>query len=299
MRELSARGLSVREEASVRARARTNSFHGRPLPPGLVSFSSREGKRRFGEALADGQCEAFFPLSEQFITQDEPAFCGLSSLCMVLNALRVDPGPTRPAWREDGVWRWFDERVLALDAPLLRDNGKRTLDQIQTDGVTLDEFSALASRNGALIQQHRPADSSLAQFREQIIQSASSPTAPHMVVSFCRGTLQQTGDGHFSPIAGYHMESDSVLVLDVARFKYPPYWVSVSTLWDAMAPVDEVTGDSRGYVLLRAEATCPMWDRWKLEQDKTAQLDVCIMDLPSHPMDRAASSSRLLAAEVC
>ena len=42
-----------------------------------------------------------------------------------------------------------------------------------------------------------------------------------------------------------------------------------------------------------------MWDRWKLEQDKTAQLDVCIMDLPSHPMDRAASSSRLLAAEVC
>ena len=245
-------------DGSVRARARTGSFHGRPLPPGLVSFSSREGKRRFGEALADGQCEAFFPLSEQFITQDEPAFCGLSSLCMVLNALRVDPGPTRPAWREDGVWRWFDERVLALDAPLLLTNGKRTLDQIQTDGVTLDEFSGLASRNGALIQQHRPAESSLAQFREQIIRAASSPTAPHMVVSFSRGTLQQTGDGHFSPIAGFHTESDSVLVLDVARFKYPPYWVSVSTLWDAMAPVDEATGEARGYVLLRAEATCPM-----------------------------------------
>ena len=36
--------------------------------------------------------------------------------------------------------------------------------------------------------------------------------------------LLQTGDGHFSPVAGYHAGTDSVLVLDVARFKYPPYW---------------------------------------------------------------------------
>ena len=75
--------------------------------------------------------------------------------------------------------------------------------------------------------------------------------------------------------------------------------MSVSTLWDAMAPVDEATGEARGYVLLRAEATCPMWDRWKQEQDKLAQLDVCIMDLPGPAHPRAASSSRSLAAEVC
>ena len=36
--------------------------------------------------------ECYFPLAEQFRTQDEPAFCGLSTLTMVLNALAVDPG---------------------------------------------------------------------------------------------------------------------------------------------------------------------------------------------------------------
>lgn len=36
--------------------------------------------------------ESYFRLAEQFRTQDEPAFCGLSTLTMVLNALAVDPG---------------------------------------------------------------------------------------------------------------------------------------------------------------------------------------------------------------
>ena len=161
-------------------RASTSSFHGRPLPLDCVGFSSDEGKRRFGEALMAGDCEAFFPLSEQFITQDEPAFCGISSLCMVLNALRVDPGPTRPAWREDGVWRWFDERVLDLSAPAMLANSKTDLSQIKTVGVTLDEFTSLAEHNGARVQMYRPEESSEAQFRSQVrFWSTSGPYLVH------------------------------------------------------------------------------------------------------------------------
>mmetsp|Transcript_20411 Transcript_20411/g.28706 ORF Transcript_20411/g.28706 Transcript_20411/m.28706 type:complete len:229 (+) Transcript_20411:80-766(+) len=68
-----------------------------------------------------------------------------------------------------------------------------------------------------------------------------------MVVSFSRSSLGQTGEGHFSPIAAYHEPSDSCLVLDVARFKYAPYWVSVTELYDATRPVDSVTALSRGW----------------------------------------------------
>lgn len=46
----------------------------------------------FQEALLEGNMECFFPLIEQFTTQAEPAFCGLGTLAMVLNALEVDPG---------------------------------------------------------------------------------------------------------------------------------------------------------------------------------------------------------------
>ena len=49
----------------------------------------------------NGSLEVYFRLAEQFRTQDEPAFCGLSTLTMVLNALAVDP---KRVWK--GVWRW-------------------------------------------------------------------------------------------------------------------------------------------------------------------------------------------------
>lgn len=49
------------------------------------------GRTKFREALGLGTMECFFPLIEQFSTQDEPAYCGLASLAMVLNALQIDP----------------------------------------------------------------------------------------------------------------------------------------------------------------------------------------------------------------
>jgi len=72
-----------------------------------------------------------------------------------------------------------------------------------------------------------------------------------MVVSFDRASLGQTGEGHFSPIGGYDAKGDRVLILDVARFKYPPYWVSVESLYEAMKPKDSATGRSRGYFVMK------------------------------------------------
>jgi glutathione gamma-glutamylcysteinyltransferase len=42
-----------------------------------------------------------------------------------------------------------------------------------------------------------------------------------------------------------------VLVLDVARFKYPPHWVALPRLAAAMRTVDPTTGRSRGWLELR------------------------------------------------
>ena len=63
------------------------SLHRRPLPTSCLAFSSEAGRQLFRESLESGHLEAFFPLIEQFHTQSDPAFCGLGSLVMVLNAL--------------------------------------------------------------------------------------------------------------------------------------------------------------------------------------------------------------------
>jgi glutathione gamma-glutamylcysteinyltransferase len=41
-----------------------------------------------------------------------------------------------------------------------------------------------------------------------------------------------------------------VLVLDTARFKYPPFWVELEKLYDSINSIDNETGKMRGLVVL-------------------------------------------------
>jgi hypothetical protein len=50
----------------------------------------------------------------------------------------------------------------------------------------------------------------------------------HRFKSAC---VRSAGDGHFSPVGGYSEAEDMVLILDTARFKYPPHWVPLEMLY--------------------------------------------------------------------
>ncbi|KAL7747994.1 hypothetical protein RI367_006540 [Sorochytrium milnesiophthora] len=212
------------------------SFYKRALPDVCVDFSSVRGKALFRQALEENNMESYFKLASQFTTQSEPAFCGLGTLCMVLNALEVDP---QRQWK--GPWRWYDDTMLDCCRPL---------EEIKRTGITLGEFSCLAKCNGLNAKTHRPDQVSIEKFRRDLKRTSSVPNQM-LCVSFDRGTLQQTGAGHFSPVAGYSAKDDMVLILDVARFKYPPYWVASELLWSALKPVDPDTKKSRGYIMLK------------------------------------------------
>ena len=207
------------------------SIYRRPLPEDLVAFASEEGRRLFREALAAGHMEGFFALAEQFHTQADPAFCGLGSLVVVLNALAIDPGRL---WK--GPWRWFSEELLDCCLPLER---------VREQGLSMDELACLAQCNGAEVRVER---SSIEQLREDVARASSAPREPILVASYTRRLLGQTGDGHFSPVGGYHAERDLVLLLDVARFKYPPHWVPLARLHAAMQEADPQAGKPRGWI---------------------------------------------------
>jgi glutathione gamma-glutamylcysteinyltransferase len=232
------------------------SFHKRPLPDSLIAFSSKEGKRIFQEALLSGGAESYFPLSEQFITQSEPSFCSLTSLAMVLNALNHDPKKT---WK--GVWRWISEETLQCELPA---KCGHSLDKVKVTGMNFGEFEALAKCHDVSISSYRASRlddkdgqlRGLENFRAIVAGTSQSSCAKAFVVcNFSRPHLGQTGDGHFSPIGAYHKERDLVLVMDVARFKYPPFWVGLRTLWEAMSEVDAETGLPRGFFVISTRAS--------------------------------------------
>ena len=182
------------------------SFYRRQLPANLVDLSSNEGKQRFRSALAAGTAEAFFTLVSQYQTQSHPALCGLTTLTIMLNALKIDPGRV---WMNP--WRWFAETLL--DCCL-------TLDKAKVDGITMDQLAGTASCNGAEATVYR--ECTLQQARELIVKCVSEQVEGReefIGVAYSRPSLGQTGTGHFSPIAAIDKESESVLILDTARFK--------------------------------------------------------------------------------
>lgn len=205
-----------------------------PSPP-AVEFASLQGKQLFLEAIHNGTMENFYRLISYFQTQSEPAYCGLASLSMVLNALAIDPGRK---WK--GPWRWFDESMLDCCEPL---------ETVKARGISFGKLVCLAHCAGAKVEAFRTNHSTIDEFRKYVMRCSSSDDC-HVISSYDRSVLKQTGTGHFSPIGGYHAGNDMALILDVARFKYPPHWVPLKILWDAMNNVDLSTGQRRGFMLI-------------------------------------------------
>jgi glutathione gamma-glutamylcysteinyltransferase len=226
------------------------SYHKRTLPSSLIALSSKEGKQLFREALQGDGMESFFPLSEQFVTQSEPSFCSLSSLAMVLNALSFDP---KRIWK--GAWRWVSEEMLQCESAEVCGH---SIERIKKEGMNFDEFAALAKCHGVTIQSYRASkiENEYHLFKDKVIEvSQNSNANQFIIVNFSRKYLGQTGIGHFSPIGGYHAASDLALVLDVARFKYPPYWVPLKQLWESMGEEDIHSSESRGYFVVSSASS--------------------------------------------
>lgn len=66
----------------------------------------------------------------------------------------------------------------------------------------MDEFASIARCHGATVDMVRAVEIDEDAFRADLIASVASSRAPYLVASFSRAPLGQTGDGHFSPIAG-------------------------------------------------------------------------------------------------
>lgn len=121
-------------------------------------------------------------------------------------------------------------------------------EQMQKNGITFDQFACLAKCHCSVVVK-RGSKITYDEFLDDL-KKVTATSDQHMVISFSRKTLGQTGDGHFSPIGGFHPGTNMALVLDTARFKYPSYWCSAKVLYESLMPIDKETGLSRGYFIL-------------------------------------------------
>ena len=132
------------------------------------------------------------------------------------------------------------------EATTLEGTGISTVLGYIPGGVTLDQLAEIANQKvGRKVTVLRDLD--LAGFRERL--RLANDTSRRYVINFTRGPLFGTGGGHHSPIAGYLVDEDLVLVLDVNE-KYGPWLAKSERLYEAMNTVDTGAQKKRGLLLI-------------------------------------------------
>lgn len=71
------------------------------------------------------------------------------------------------------------------------------------------------------------------------IKGALGDPNSRVVVNYDRSAVGQIGGGHWSPIGAYSDKQDAFLLLDVAKYKYPPVWIPTERLFDGLSTLDD------------------------------------------------------------
>ena len=217
-----------------------------PLPNSLVDLGSEQGEH----FLLESGLDAYVPISTTFVTQKTQAYCGVASMVMVLNALQA-PAPTSPEYTpystftQDNILDDRTEQILPREV-------------LDHQGMTLDQLGGLLQLHPVSAVVHHAADAGLEAFRAEA-RDALAGRDRFVIVNFLRKAIGEERGGHISPLAAYDAKADRFLILDVARYKYPPVWVRTADLFDAMNTTDaDNAGKTRGYVIAsRSPATQP------------------------------------------
>lgn len=117
-------------------------------------------------------------------------------------------------------------------------------------GLTLDEL-------GELVRTRLPPTHRVTALRDLDYQGflshmrRSNDPSRRYIVNFDRGPLFGRAGGHHSPVAGYLVEEDLVLVIDV-NAQYRPWLVRSQRLYEATNTVDPSTERKRGILLIES-----------------------------------------------
>jgi len=206
----------------------------------VLPLGSKEGQKLFASATYK---DDYWPLSRYYITQANLNFCGVASATMIMNSLQLE-APVPDALSPFAIFT--QENVL-----LSRVREGLNIYHIAQKGMTLQQFAQVFTAWDVPVETFTAINSNAERFREHLRMVLNNPKQ-RMAVNYSRPVLGQAGIGHISPVAAYDEASDKVLILDVSRYKYPPIWVAVDKLWEAMDTEDSETECQRGYAIISA-----------------------------------------------
>lgn len=207
---------------------------------GLIYWNSDAGKILRARIPPDAD---YWQLSPWFAEQINQTYCSVASAITVLNAMPIKK-PVDPIYAPNQYFtqaNYFTPEVVEIITP------QTVLEQ----GMTREEMTSTLIRQGVIaisISGNALDDKAL----RALLQMALGNDGQFVLANFLRSAVGQEGGGHWSALAAYDVQSDRVLILDVAKYMYAPAWVEMSTLQRAISTIDPTSKKARGLVFVSA-----------------------------------------------
>lgn len=206
--------------------------------PALVYWDSTEGIALRSHIPADAD---YWQLSATFAVQNSQTFCAVASAITVLNALPIKK-PIDPIYKPYAYFtqsNYFSPAVAKIIDP----------QTVLSAGMTREQLAATLTQHGVKVESIA-GDSFDSQSLRNLLQKTLGDDGRFVLVNYARASLGQAGGGHWSVLATFDEESDRVLILDVAKYKYPPVWIDINTLQQAIATIDTTSHKARGLIVV-------------------------------------------------
>lgn len=202
----------------------------------LKVWDSPEGIKRLQNSKAK---EPLWKLLRFYESQINLKYCGVATCVITLNALSIEAPPSKIL----GKYRMFTQEEF------FSDNVLAVIDQndVAERGLALEEMATVLKTFPINVLKYEAQQLSHEEIRSLIISALQKPNQCVLAL-YHRKALNQEGIGHWSPIAAYDEESDSFLLLDVAKFKYPPVWIDASAFINSMQTAN-MYDQSRGFIV--------------------------------------------------
>lgn len=177
----------------------------------------------------DSSALDFYYYQQGWEAQINQAYCPIASSAAIFNSLR---GKVNLPQDEAYVpFLWATQKQLLLNDCVKEKVYNVDVWQHVFMGMTLDLTQQLLKchleEQGYTVEAHYvdPQKTTVKELRKAI-KEAVIDTEARVMINYDRGGISQgeMGHGHFSPIGAYNHEIDAFLVLDVAKYKYPPVW---------------------------------------------------------------------------
>lgn len=204
----------------------------------VVYWDSAAGKTLRARIPPDAD---YWQLAPTFAVQMTQTYCSVASAITVLNAMPIHK-PVDPAYAPYAYFtqsNFFTPEVSKIISP----------QTVLTMGMTREQMAEVLKQQGVSATSIAGDTFSNDSLRV-LLQKALGDDGQFVLANYFRANLGQVGGGHWSILAAYDAQTDSVLILDVAKYKYTPVWVGISTLRQAIATIDSTSNKSRGLVIV-------------------------------------------------